>query len=273
MMKTYINYFVKGILIGISFLVPGMSGGTMMVLLGVFDEAIRSINLLIKGNFHKFDLMVVMGVGCLIALVAFSPLILTLLKGNYALTVSFFFGIILTGVILLYQEINHKTIQWKDLVYIAIGIAVVMLLDTKGAQFLKLEGENNWVRFVTLVIVGIPIAVALILPGISTSFLLLSFGLYETVLGAIIAVDFAIIIPLTIGIIVGTLLLTGYLERQLIHNKRRLYMIIIGFIFGSIFEMVEQMPVITITEIPLMITLCLVGMAVMFALNKIKEMK
>ena len=273
MIKAYINYFVKGVLIGISFLVPGMSGGTMMILLGVFDESIRAINHLIKGKFHKFDLMVVMGLGALVALSVFSPLVLTLLNGNYALTVSFFLGIILTGVIVLYQEINDKSIQLKDFVYLVIGIVIVIALDTKGAQFLSLEGDNDVWRFITLVIVGIPIAVALILPGISTSFLLLSFGVYEMVLNAIITFDIAIVLPLALGVVLGTILLTGYLERQLTHNKRRLYMVVIGFIIGSIFEMFDQMPVLSLQEIPLMVILCLVGMVVMVAITKIKEIK
>ncbi|AMC92885.1 hypothetical protein AOC36_02465 [Erysipelothrix larvae] len=266
-MIKYCVYFLKGLLIGVSFLVPGMSGGTMMILLNVFDEAIHSLSSLMRGKIHKLDLMVIMGIGVILALALFSPLLLSLLNRNYELTISFFLGVIAAGLLLFKREIDLRRVHAIDVVHLLLGIVIVLVLNHQASAFINLDTQADGVQFITLIIVGIPVAVALILPGISTSFLLLSFGAYEMVLTAITSFDLSILVPLAIGIVLGTVALTHFLENQLKKNRRRLYLIILGFIVGSVFDMFNQFKYYRVEEIPFMILLFMVGFVIMFAIN------
>lgn len=243
----------------------------MMVLLHVFDEAIHSLNSLLRGKIYKLNLMIIMGIGVVIALALFSPFILALLNANYNLTMSFFLGIIIAGLGLLLKEINWNTLRPIDLFHFILGVLIVIALDKQAIEVLDIETQPYFLQFMMILIIGIPIALALILPGISTSFMLLSFGAYELVLNAITQFKLGVIIPLLLGIMIGTIILTGFLEKQLRYHRHRLYIIIFGFITGSIVEMLRNMQDFAIQQLPAMLLLFFFGLILMLGIGMLRK--
>lgn len=240
--------FIKGILIGFSFLIPGLSGGTMMIVLNVFDEAIHSLNELIHGRFYKIRYMFKLGLGTILGIWLFSPVIAYCLEHAKFITTAFFVGVILSSTMEIVDKIKSYSFVSKDLIYIVIGLVFVVALT--------LVHPGNFVSFGTvsiksvlyLLIAGIPIAAALILPGISTSFLLLTFGIYETTLNAIKNGDVGFLVPLGIGILLGAILLTSILEKMLTKYPKQSYSIILGFVLGSFAEVLLTSPKPSILE-------------------------
>lgn len=261
----------RGCLIGISFLIPGVSGGTMMILLGVFDDAIHSINELLHGRYYKIKSMIHMGVGIIISLLLFSSLIMFVLETYEAYTLVFFLGIVLSGLGRVYHEANITRIYLKDFIYGALGVLMVVLLSFYQGTLIDLEQTSYWMRFFWLIALGIPMAVALVLPGISTSLLLLTFGIYKITLEALSTLDLEILVPLAMGILLGTIGLTRFLEQQLREHKRRTYLIILGFVVGSLVEIIKLLIVIPLPSWIALILWFIAGILFMVGIQKMMK--
>lgn len=231
---------IKGLFIGVAFLIPGLSGGTMMIVLGVFDDAIHSLNELLHGRFYKIKTMILILIGAVVGIVMLASPISYLLENYTLLTIYFFLGVVFGGVNEIKTKIPIKSLQLKDSIPFMGGALVVFLLLVIPTDLVSLATTQGLVRSIVLIIMGIPIAVALIAPGISTSFLLLIFGLYDITLQAIKTMDIGYLLPLIIGIGLGTILLTNLLEVQLKTHEKRSYLVIMGFVVASIIQIVAD---------------------------------
>jgi len=232
----YFVYFLKGLLIGVAFL-SGLSGGTMMIILGVFDEAIHSLNEFLHFKFYKFDLMVILLVGMAIGIFLFSGVIDYLTTNYHQLTFYFLTGLVGGGILELNDNIEWKKVNFNGWVSFAVGLVVVIVMMFYNGTLVDLSGEFTIFHAILLVLLGVPIAAAIILPGISTMVILNIFGLYNRIVSAISNLEWIILIPLVIGVMLGVVLLTGLLENQLSKHPLRSYLIILGFVVGSIFDL------------------------------------
>lgn len=122
--------------------------------------------------------------------------------------------------------------------------------------------------FFILMFAGIVIAVALVLPGISASYMLVMLGIYDTVLYAIVHFNFLFLVPLAIGTIFGVLLTTGLLERAMDQHTGATYLMIIGFVAGSLLEVFPGIPVGI--EILVCAVTLLIGFFIIFFLSGLK---
>ena len=148
--------------------------------------------------------------------------------------------------------------------FAGIAIAVAMTYGESSALF---DFSGSMVRkLIMILIAGIIIAVALILPGISTSFLLLALGLYEDFLRAVQEFDMGFLIPLGIGVVLGVLLTTKALEYCLKQHPTPTYLMILGFILGSFGEIYIGWPVATQSKIVCVIAL-IIGAGIMISIQ------
>lgn len=129
-------------------------------------------------------------------------------------TLYFFMGAVLGGVPLLIKQSQVKKFTWKIPVYILIGAAVVVLFALIPTGTFQFNADSGIDTYLYLGLAGFVAAVALVLPGISVSYLLLMMGLYDTTMQAISQLQFSFLIPLGIGLILGVLLTTKVLEKQ-----------------------------------------------------------
>ncbi len=238
-MKTFI-LMLKGFIIGSSMSVPGVSGGTMAILLGIYDRLISSISHFtkdVKGNLlylAKFLLGSLLGIGTLAFLISW-------LLERFPLPVAFFFlGAVVGGVPAIYKKTRESKFGVSSAVYILMGLAIIVGIGFIPKGVFTVANGFGLSNIIMWLAGGIIIAIALVLPGISTSHMLLVLGMYETTLAAIKSFDFAYILFLALGVGIGVILTTRPLEWTMNKFPHRTYCIILGFVIGSTGEIFKE---------------------------------
>lgn len=208
-MKHIINFF-KGMIIGIANVIPGVSGGTMAVSTGIYEDLIHTISTFFhnfKETFKKnmiFLLPIVLGAG--IGILGFSKLLKFALQ-NYGMQTQFaFIGLILGSLPFVFKKSVEKGFSWKYLIpavlTFTIGI-VLAILELLGVTGNAVESfDINFFNIVLLFIYGVISAVSMVVPGISGSFILLLLGAYSAIIGAISSLNILVLIPFGIGVVV-----------------------------------------------------------------------
>lgn len=238
----HIVHFFKGIIIGIATLVPGVSGGTMSIILGVYNEMIRAVSSFFKNIKSNIIFLGTLGIGGVVGIFGFSKIVEFCLDNYMLPTVYLFLGIILGGIPILYQKANQKKGHKIDWLYFIGGFALILVMTFYKGNLVNLAGSTGILNVIFLIIAGIIIAVALILPGISTSFLLLTLGLYDITIKAINNIELNYLIPIAIGALIGVITTTKILEKLLNEKPRQTYLLILGFVLGSIIEVFPGIP-------------------------------
>ncbi len=242
----------KGFLIGSSMTVPGVSGGTMAIILGIYDRLIASISHFgkdIKGNLWFLTKF------CLGSVVGFCALASTIgwLLDTFPIPVSFFFfGAIIGGVPALYRKTKEVRFKVSSALYILLGVAIVLGIGMLPQGLLPATGSLNVVSLLVWLVAGLVVSLALILPGISTSHMLLVLGIYGTMSGAIDTVvawlksllggpavsgvgeAVTFLALLVISTLIGVVLITRPLEMTMQKFPHQTYCIILGFVVGSL---------------------------------------
>jgi putative membrane protein len=236
-------YVIKGIIIGIATLVPGVSGGTMSLILGVYDDMIHAVSTFFQDVRKNTIFLGTIGVGGIIGIAAFSKMVAYSLEHFKFPMVYLFLGIIIGGIPVLYKKTDVGDKKITDWIYFVIGIAIILLMSVYNGTIVDLAASTGLLNFLFLMLAGVIIAVALILPGISTSFMLLALGLYDITLQAINNVELDYLIPIVLGAGLGVIGTTKVLENLLNNKTRPTYMMILGFVLGSIVQVYPGIPV------------------------------
>lgn len=232
---------LRGMCIGAADLVPGVSGGTMALILGVYRRLISAIAHLdgtllrhlrrfeIVGAARHIDFLFVLpiGIGVLLSLLIFSRIIpFSLLMHSFPEpTFGFFFGLILASTIGLLSHV--KVGGWRGLCFIAAGICFGLTISL----LVPLETPDAiWFIFLC----GMAAVFALLVPGISGAFVLLILGKYAQALEALGRVDLSFILPMVAGIISGALIFSRAISWLLDHYYRQTMLTVIGVLFGTL---------------------------------------
>ena len=209
-LKDYILLSLKGIAMGAADVVPGVSGGTIAFITGIYEELLETINSInfaalkklksegIKGFWKHINgnFLIALFIGIGISIVSLAKLITYLLEHHSILLWSFFFGLILSSIYLVGKTV--KKWELSKIIGLLVGAGVAYYITILP----PMENPNAlWYVFLS----GTIAICAMILPGISGSFILLLLGSYEMVLGAIKDVKLAIIGVFAVGCITGLL--------------------------------------------------------------------
>ncbi|WP_339663358.1 DUF368 domain-containing protein [uncultured Psychrobacter sp.] len=241
--KELLGVYVRGLAMGAADIVPGVSGGTIALIAGIYERLINALSSVgpnlwqvfrqeggMKGLIAvwrqvdaTFLLFLLMGIATSLATLA--GVIKHLLDNQPLMIWSFFFGLVIATVFLLLSEIK----RWN------IGRALLFLLGVASAVVISsLPLMNTTPSLPYLFVAGAIAICAMILPGISGSFILLLMGAYDTVLEAVHTLNFAIIFTLVAGMATGLLLFTRMLKWLLSRYYQATLALLIGFIAGSL---------------------------------------
>jgi putative membrane protein len=238
--KNNLLLMIKGFIIGSSMSVPGVSGGTMAIILGIYDKLISSIsNFLIdiKGNIF-FLFKVCLGAGVGIGTLSF--LIKWLLE-KFPLPISFFFlGAVIGGIPALYKKTKATSLKISSGVYFLLGLLIVISIGFIPVGNIDVTTGSGIGYYIMLLVTGIIIALALVLPGISTSHMLLVLGMYDAMITAITEFNIVYIGILGIATLIGVFLITKPLEWTMNKFPHQTYCMIIGFVLGSTSEIFRE---------------------------------
>ena len=260
--------FLKGLWVGSTMTVPGVSGGTMAVVIGVYEELIYAVNRLRKepGKHILFLLQFVCGAAFGFFLLAggISFLLENELTGE---CVRFFFcGAVAGGLPLLVKKSQVEKIRLRHFFSLAGGALAVMLLSVLPEDIFS---AGSGIEFVIMQLAGgFVIAAALVLPGISASHMLYILGLYDVVLENVYSMRFIELFPLAAGGVIGVFLTSNMLERLIKRCTQETYLAITGFVAGSVISLIPRAPI----EYPLPgAMLFILGSACMYMISRIAE--
>ncbi len=232
---------LKGIAMGAADVVPGVSGGTIAFISGIYEELIESINkinfralkVLTQEGFKSFweyingTFFVSLFLGILISIASLAKGVTYLLEVHPVLIWSFFFGLIIASIFLV-----GKTIQrWNITAWISLLIGASIALYISSIQSVA-HVESSWY----ILLSGALAICAMILPGISGSFILVLLGSYHIVLSAIKDRDLFIIFLFGVGCIVGLLTFARILKYLFSKFKQITIAVLTGFMIGSLYK-------------------------------------
>ncbi len=239
-LKDYIIVGLKGIAMGAADVVPGVSGGTIAFISGIYEELLESINAFnfslidefkqngvkevwkkINGNF-----LLSLCLGILISILSLAKLITWLIDNQPIMVWSFFFGLVLASILFVGKQIT----SWNFKVLISLVIGAIVAYIITILRPMVSESASYLFYFVA----GALAICAMILPGISGAFILVLLGAYKSILEAIHERNLMIIGAVGIGAIVGLLSFSRILKWLFNHYKNITLAILTGFLIGSL---------------------------------------
>ncbi|MEA5079804.1 MAG: DUF368 domain-containing protein [Anaerolineaceae bacterium] len=263
---NWVLRLIKGILVGIGAIVPGLSGGVLMVIFGIYEPLIKFLANL-KKNFIKNVLFFIpIGIGGVIGVVAFSAVI------DYAFTyfaaqfIWLFIGFIAGTFPSLWKTAGkegRKPYYWIVLVVFAVGIFFLMR---------NLETVNNVTmtpNFLVWIMSGAIFALGMIVPGMSPSNFLIYLGLYQPMANGIKQLDFGVIFPMMIGVVLCILVFSKLVAWLFKKAYPFMYHFILGIVVGSTAAIIPSG--VTGWTIAVCAGLFVLGAAASFALAKVDE--
>ncbi|MFT4538386.1 MAG: putative membrane protein [Planctomycetota bacterium] len=231
-----VRAFFAGVLMGLANLVPGISGGTMILAVGLYDRFISSVADITRLKFKRQSLLFLgtLAVGLVVAVLVFSGLAVAFVGEYRWVAYSLFIGMTLGGAPELVKHCWPAKPACIVAFGLAVGLMVTLALELSGTQLPR----DTWVLF----LVGAVAASSMILPGISGSYILLILGMYDLVVGSLsssaLREDFggslAIVAPVVIGAVVGIALLSNVLEKLLAKHKAISHAALLGLLIGSV---------------------------------------
>lgn len=238
-MKEFILNSTKGFMMGAANVIPGVSGGTIAVITGVFERLIEAISkfdsiafkLLIKKDIKKllqhidFIFLLSLGTGAIISLISLAKLLDLLFLEHKLLVWAFFFGLILASVFAVGKTVR----SWNKASIVLFIIGVVI---AGSMVFLTPSSGNNSTFY--LLLCGAVAMCSMILPGLSGSFILLLMGNYELIISSISQFKLDVLIPFGLGAILGILLFSKLLSLVFKNYHDQTISLLTGFIFGSL---------------------------------------
>ena len=272
-----IKLFAIGIILGVANVIPGVSGGTMAVVFGIYNRLIDLISLNVKKIFSQWKFILPLGAGLVTGVLLFSKIITFLFNKFPIQTNWFFIGIILGSIPMIFthwlnakkqtplpeqteptdqteQTTKSKKIPISSIICCAISLAIMILMVIFKSEKPETQITPGFSLYNAIIMfVGLAIAaIAMIIPGISGSFIMLALGIYSTVIGAIDSFNIYLLIPGALGAIVG--LLCGAKLVRILMSKipSQTYGIIFGLILGSVFVIFPTAgysPLIVLTSI------------------------
>lgn len=231
--------FLKGMAMGAADVVPGVSGGTIALIAGVYERLLAALGACtpnklvwlargrVKETWRAVDgtfLAALLG-GILTSIASVASLISYLLEAHPELIWSFFFGLILVSVYVVGREVQ----RWN------LGTIALTLAATAFAYLLTSAGALQWPATLPMIFLAGAIAIcAMILPGISGSFILVLLGLYATVLGAVRSFDLTLLTVFALGCLAGMLSFSRLVSWLLLHARSATMAVATGLLIGSL---------------------------------------
>lgn len=233
-----------GMMIGATDVIPGISGGTIALLLGIYERLIDAINGFFSRNWKKqLGFLIPLGVGMITAIFLFANVIEWLFIHYPGPTQFFFLGLIL-GVVpyLLYKADAKKSFGMKHIALMIVGIGLISLLGFLSVGDGEIISDITPSTYALLFISGMIGSSAMILPGISGSFMLVVLGVYPTVIAAISNFQFNIILVTGFGIALGFIVMSRIVGYFLRNHFTLTFAATIGLVLGSVLIVFPGLP-------------------------------
>ncbi|MBR3502686.1 MAG: DUF368 domain-containing protein [Clostridia bacterium] len=287
-MLHHLYNFIAGVVFGLANVIPGVSGGTMAVVFGVYERLINLIANIRKDFKKELPFVAVFGAGAVVGILAFGKLMKWVLVNHAAEANAFFIGVILGSIPIIagfaFKKKSKRTGKSKWVfnagniipLIVTFALMIPMALSTASTNEAKeaakaaakaaaggAGGGFSLLDTLLYIVYGVIAVTTMIIPGISGSFVMLLIGFYETIITAVADLNFLVLVPFGLGCVIGLFTVAKLIKWLLKKFKRPSYAAILGFVLGSILcifpgwsQMLAFWPILMVVVGFAAITLC-----------------
>lgn len=241
----YLKLVLCGIVFGIANVIPGVSGGTMLVVFGIYDQLTEAISG-IKAIFKNIVFLIFFGIGGAVGILGFAAVVTYLFQNFGVQTNMYFIGLIVGSIPLIYRMGTSESkvkpacaVPFVISIVLVVGLTVLNNYMEAANLIPAAEAVEGFSLFMTikLLICTFVAAVAMIIPGLSGSFVMMLLGVYQTVIASLSlkALNFYVIIPTAVGVLLGIILGAKLISTLMKKHKLMSYSAIMGLVVGSVY--------------------------------------
>lgn len=290
--KKNISTALKGFFMGAANVVPGVSGGTIALITGIYSELIEALNaimslgtwgMFLKGKWAEFwktihgSFLLFLAIGVIVSVFSLAKLMTWSLQYHPIQTWAFFFGLIIASSFVMMKDIKGWTV--KDILFAIVGAVLGLAVCTLSPT----DTPNDmWFIFIC----GAVAICTMILPGISGSFILVILSKYDYIMEAVSTLDLPVLLVFALGCGVGILAFAKFLHWLLARWEKQTLLVLLGFVLGSLVKVwpwsdkaalaaaqeLRTSAVCTTLDlqIPSAVIWCIIGIAVIAAIEVLK---
>ena len=246
--KDSLILFIKGFILGVANIIPGVSGGTLAVSLGLYEKILDAIGSFFKNFKKNMGLLIPILLGAFVALITTSKVVSYALTNFKAQTIFLFVGLIYGGTSLLMRKTRGKE-NISNIIIFAVAFLVVIGLNFIKADSLTISFTNmGVVDYLLLLLIGFIASSSMVIPGISGSFVLMIFGYYEKIINTVsnltnfneLGSNLLILVPFGIGVLIGVVFMAKLITALIKKHEVKTYFGIMGFVLSSIVVLILQ---------------------------------
>ncbi len=233
-----IKDLIIGLLIGIVAQLPGASGATIAVVFKVYERLIEDVANIKDKLFKDLRFIIPLGIGGILGYL-FCAKALNFLVEDYYIPMLFFFAmLILVQIPDINNNIdkNQKITKWNLVAYAAGAVIMIMLFVMK----ITMNTEGTELNFIIMFCIGLVVIASMLSPGISGSTILLVLGVYTAFLEALSNLDFRLLIPFALGLVIGLIVFAKIINHCMKNHKNSTYYAILGLTVGSIVSVIME---------------------------------
>ncbi len=247
-MKNNIILVIKGFIMGIANIIPGVSGGTLALILGIYEDFIGAISHFFSNFKKNICFLVPIVIGILLAIISLSRVI-DYSYLHYPIPTSMFFvGLVLGGIPMLLNKIKNKKELKQGSSYFIFLVTFLLVIVMTCSDFIFGEGLKvsfsnlSFVSYILLFLVGVIAAATMVIPGVSGSLVLMLLGYYYPIISVIkdltsfnnLSSNLVILGIFGIGVLIGIILISKIIEYLFKKYEVKTYFGVLGFIVASI---------------------------------------
>lgn len=246
-MKEVIFNILKGMVIGVANIIPGVSGGTMMVSMGIYDKLIFLLTHIIKRFKEAVRFLAPIAVGMVLAIALLSKVITYMFDNIPLQTTLLFIGLIVGGLPAIWTKVKGKTINAPSIIAFLVFFSVVVGLSLIGESENAADVSLSFINVIKLFFAGVIAAATMVIPGVSGSMIMMLMGYYTVIIGSIsallsalhpfdinaILLNCGVLVPFGCGVVVGIVVVAKLIEFVLKRHEQIAYWGIIGLIVAS----------------------------------------
>ena len=242
----FLELMIKGFIVGIAFIIPGVSGGTLAIYLGIYQKLLDSISKIFTDFKKSMKFLIPFGIGGVISVLALAEIFGRLIEWNSFIVLMFFIGLLAGGIRHIYQKSNVSKMHWPSYVsgILAFGFLILVIILNQSSSLNGVEYFNLDIQTYLLIIgLGIISATTMIVPGISGSAVLMVLGFYTAIVTNVIGniTDFnqinynlQVVILFMFGVAIGIIVFSKVISYLLKRFPMQTYFAILGLIIASI---------------------------------------
>ena len=269
-MRASVKVFLKSIIVGLGGVAPGLSGSVLMIIFGLYRDTLDAFSTLFVNFKKKISYLFPVICGMIIGVLIFGKIV-NFFFDNYTVPTSYaFLGLILGTVPLFYKEVNKNGFSPKYYVLMLVSfLAGLFLFTLNTSSFSQLESLS----FIQKILLGLVVVTSAIVPGVDQAVLLTTFGMYDIYINAIADVNFSVLLPMALGMLIGAVAVSFIITMLFKHFYTATYSVIFGIFISIIPNMIisKENGILAVYKPSVLnIVIAVLGFAVSYYMSDIK---